>query len=55
MFCVLEPQEAAGGGQILYTATSRESPYSDLTVFADDDGTVTELAVSWDETEDFET
>lgn len=49
--CALEPQDAAGGGQILYTATSGSAPYFDLTVFGED-GETTSISISWDESLD---
>lgn len=49
--CALEPQDAVGGGQILYTATSGNAPYFDLTVFGED-GEMTDISISWDESLD---
>lgn len=49
--CALEPQDAVGGGQILYTATSGSAPYFDLTVFGED-GEMTNISISWDESLD---
>lgn len=49
--CALAPQDAVGGGEILYTATSGSAPYFDLTVFGED-GEMTDISISWDESLD---